>query len=322
MNIKRIAVATGGVFVAIKILNEIYRKTNHFRNQWTVLEEYQRRIPKDAKLVNFGSTYSKFAFGSYQELGLCGCSMALEAQSIEMDSLLFAEYSDYFATDCIVLFVIAPCTLLLYRDEEHISSGQYYEVLSPKKIPNYDIRKDLKQKNPLYFNPKLIQYIFNDELPQNIYDKYPAHISEYNSKARIQSQVKGWTELFGLKDLQSIKFSTKNNQDMKQTTKILEELLNDCIKKGFHPAIVIPPFSDRMNMHFSDEFVDEVLHKNIKIAIGNNNIPVFNYRKHEAFQQDYRSYGDGGFCLNKRGSLKFMKLLLHDLAESELKKFL
>ena len=62
----------------------------------------------------------------------------------------------------------------------------------------------------------------------------------------------------------------------------------------------------------SDAFGDATL-GGIERKMKERGVPFLNYRKDERFQSELSLFTDGGYKLSRRGSLKYMKILLADV---------
>lgn len=303
-------------FIIILFLtaNYLYKQTNNYSNCRLDIKNYIKGIPYDLQMVNLGSTYAKYAFGTYEDMNINGCDLSLQAQSLEMDYAILKQYADHIAPGGVVVFVVAAACLLLYREVG--VNLLYYDVLDKNNNPLYEWRGKLESVFPLLFHPRKIKMLIKDTKRKNdIYDRYPTNLDDVQSEKALKDLVGVWKKLFSLHDMKSVDFSEENRKVMQRNREILGEMLDLCQKKGFRPVIVVPPFSIRLNQYFSEEFKEKVIRQNIRDAVQERRVPVLNYQDDEQFQNAIELFADGGFKLNRRGSQIFLSRLTKDLQQ-------
>ena len=302
------------ILIIFLLVNNLYKKTNYYNNQILEISKYHKENRNNLKIVNLGSTYAQFAFGNYDELKLNGFSFALQSKSLKLDYKILLKYSKWLSEKCVVIIPLAPC-LLQYENDDYKSDLLYYDVLGKDINNKYSFKQQIKHNFPIIGNPKKLFYIFKDQdRYETIYDKYRCMRSEVATHTQMKELTSTWMKIFKLNDLKTPDFSATNVNTITSNIKILNEILELCKIKQFRPVMVIPPFSTELNSYFSDQFVNKALTEHLlKISL-KFNIPLIDYRSDSAFK-DAICFIDGGFCLNKFGSQKFMKLLFKDLNE-------
>ncbi len=302
-----------GVIVLL-LLNSLYRRSIAYKNTNVDILKFKNKIPENLKLVSFGSTYAMYAFNSYSNLNLNAFNFSIEAQSLEIDNILLRKYSSHLAPGAIVVFGLAAC-VTYYRYSMVTNKLRYYDFLNKNDIPDYSIIKALKHYFPLplfHLKRMVKSYIKQREL-KDIYTNYPSSLSQDMMKKNMKGMANGWISLFNLCDLKQKDNNSNNEQNKNFNTKLLRSMFEFCLSKGWKPIVVITPFSDILNKYFGDEFISFSLGDMVNKASENLDVEILDYRTHPSFQQDYNLYLDGGFRLNLKGSIKFVKLLLQDL---------
>ncbi len=295
----------------ILCINELYKKTNDYKNSKIDIKFFLDDMKSDLRIVNLGSTYSKFAFGTARELGLAWGDFSLQSQSLEMDYAILKKYAYKIAPQGVVIVVIAVC-LLLYRETG--DNYLYYDLFKGKENSQFKIKTKLKSFFPLLLHPKKFMGLVMDKaLYYDIYDSYPVQVSKKKSLDEMEHLYKVWTKLFQLKNFEACNLGEENIRTIEQNCKILGDIINLCLDKNLRPIIVIPPFSKRLNIFFPEEFKDMILKQTIDKAVNNRDIPVLNYQDDEMFQEDTELFADGGFRLNRRGSKLFIRRFAEDL---------
>lgn len=90
------------------------------------------------------------------------------------------------------------------------------------------------------------------------------------------------------------------------------EFVDFCRKQGFLPVVACTPLGRDLNSYVSDAFGNATL-GGIERKMKERGVPFLNYRKDERFQSELSLFTDGGYKLSRRGSLKYMKILLADV---------
>lgn len=299
------------ILLGLMFLNQLYMKTNEYKNTQLDIQKYIDGVPYDLKFVNFGSTYAKYAFDTYDDLYMSGFNFALQSESLEMDERILHQYVNHIKPNGIVVIVVAACLLLFKGQNDNLL---YYKILSKENIPQYKFGRKMKSKYPLFFYPKKIKKIIKDSKKMySIYDKYSAMLDVNNSQNEMDNLVNVWKKLFGLSDLRKPNLSQENKEVLSSNCEILKRMLSYCSEKELRPVVVIPPFSMQLNQYFSDEFKEKIISDNIKKITDEINSPFLDYQDDEMFQDAPELFCDGGFRLNHYGSQLFVKRLAFDL---------
>ncbi len=300
--------------IAYILLTSIYRNSIAYKNANVAILKYQGDIPDNLQLANFGSTYSMYAFNSYNELRINAFNFSIDAQSLEIDERLLSKYASHIAPGATVIFGLAAC-VTYYRYSMVSNKTRYYEFLNKKDIPNYSLSCAVRHYFPLSLGrlKAMAGAIVRHHEEKDIYAGYPSSLSREAMELNMQGMANGWIKMFHLADLKQRDSNVDNEHNKDFNTTLLRSMFEFCLSKGWKPVVVITPFSDILNKYFGDEFIATSLGDMISKATDGLNVDVLDYRLHPAFQQDYSSYLDGGFRLNKKGSIKFVKQVLNDL---------
>lgn len=300
--------------IAYALLNSIYRKSIAYKNANVAIQKYHKDIPENLQLVNLGSTYSMYAFNCYDELRLNAFNFAIDAQSLEMDERLLKRYSSHIASGATIIFGLAAC-VTFYRYSMTLNKTRYYGFLNKKDIPSFSLLCALRHYFPLSLGcmKALLGTIIRHNEEKGLYSGYPPVLSREAIELNMRAMANGWIKMFHLTDLKQRNTNMDNEHNKDFNTSLLRSMFEFCLSKGWKPIVVITPFSDILNKYFGDEFINTSLGDMVNKATDRLQVDVLDYRVHPAFQQDYTSFLDGGFRLNKKGSIKFVKLVLNDL---------
>lgn len=98
------------------IANAIYKRTNHFNNQFIDVRKYwdMATFPNNLQVVNLGSNHPKFGF-DYSETGIKAVNSAVGPQTLEYDFAILRKITPYLAKEAFVIIPICLLELFLYR---------------------------------------------------------------------------------------------------------------------------------------------------------------------------------------------------------------
>jgi len=302
------------LIVGYFVLNYLYRHSMAYRNQLYDIQKLKKSIPDNLNVANLGSTYSMYAFNSYEQLKLNAFNFALDAQSLEIDNVILKKYSSKLSKSAVVILGLGAC-VPFYRYDMVNDKTKYYDIFNRDEIPNYSVLSFIRSKLLLSLSKvkSMISVWIKMNEKQDVTDGYPSYISSEQREKNMKSMADCWIKLFNLKNLKEEDHSAVNFANKQYNTKLLRSMLEYCIENNWKPVITIPPFSKDLNSHFGDSFINSVLMDMINEAKDGMDIPVMDYRTSPDFQSDYTSFVDGGFRLSKSGSKKFTKKLFSDL---------
>ena len=301
------------IFVSVVIFNCLYKRTNSYKNDCFDIESFQGGLTDNISMVNLGSTYSKFAFGSYDKLFLNAKDLSIQAQSVDVDYAIVKRYYQHFSEGCIVVICLAACCMLYEGNDNPL----YCKIFKRKENPKYTLRAKLSSIFPLLLTPKKIKKIVKKEVKFNtIYDSVAPFMTDELSDKYLKGMADGWKTMFKLDDLKDpANIDGKNRDAINRNTEILKGILEFCLKNKFRPIIVVPPFSSKLNQYFSHDFTSEVIDNSVMRACDGKKIPFLNYQWDSEFANREDLFADQGFRLNMAGSEYFLRKLSNDLLQ-------
>jgi hypothetical protein len=303
-----------GLFIFC-ILNVLYKRSWHY---YFSEEQHCNRI-KDGTwdIVNLGSSYSRYGF-DYEGTGLKGYNLGFSAQFFYYTNLMLKQYSRYFNENCIVL-IIVPDLCFAREGKGFYNSDRYIKMIDKELLQNeYTIWKYFfNVVFPIIGKPRLLLSLFKEYfnimrgerqncsmlIAGNPYDRKGAF-------EQAQKRCNSWCRQFSLLDTQSDTISDELDSIFPRTQKILTNMIQYCIDRGFRPVLVVTPVSCVLNSLLSEGFLKRVLFDNIEKA-NLQNIPILNYLKDDRFQ-DIRWYLNSDM-LNLNGRWAFTKVVIEDL---------
>ena len=305
-----LALTISGIIVLF-IANALYKRTNHFNNQFVDVRKYwdMSTFPKDLQVVNLGSNHPKFGF-DYSETGFKAMNCAVGPQTLEYDFAILRKITPNLASGAIVIIPICLLKLFLYRQKSRSVHAKYYTFLSREDIVDYSKLEQIRLlKYPLIFNPRLLRFVIRDvpkdtrlELTENPMKDTVA----LNKDA--DNWINCWNREFDI-SLPNPKLSKENESDISQNICILREMLEYCKLHNFKPIITILPVTKYLSSRFTDEFIHEHILRYIDAA-NSVNAPVLNFLKDERFTAPELYINS--FFMNRRGRRLFSHEFLYN----------
>lgn len=296
------------------IANAIYKRTNHFNNQFTDVRKYwdMATFPNNLQVINLGSNHPKFGF-DYSEADVQAMNCAVGPQTFEYDFAILRKITSHLAVGAYVLIPVCLLKFFLYRQKNRGTHAKYYTFLEKNSIVDYNKMEQIKLlKFPLLFNPRLLRYIVRDvkkdtrlELTENPMKDAAALNNDANS------WIDCWNREFDI-TLPTPILSEENKNEILQNISILRKMLEYCKSRDLNPVITILPVTDNISSRFTDEFVQEHILRYINAA-NSVKAPVLNYLNDERFTASELYINS--FFMNKKGRKMFTKEIINRILD-------
>ena len=291
------------------ILNMLYKRTNYYRNSLIQVEKF-KAVPDNLEIVNTGSSYAKYAF-DYSETALKGFNFGLQPQSLSYDFKILKQYAPNLKKKCIVQIVLPNLVFGFLDYENDNANTKYYHFLDTKAIINYSKFKYLTRiVFPIISARSSVRYIVKDVLKDDSYNQSVNAMTKDQVEKQALNRVEGWKKQFDLNSTVTCNYPDKLKNIFDDTTELVGNMIEYCLKNDFKPVLIIPPTSEIINNMLSKEFIEDVLYSNI-IKSNKKCVPVLDYLYDKRFQ-DYKLYQNADF-LNKIGRERFTKVVIDDL---------
>lgn len=302
-------------FIVLLLLALLFYRTNFYQNSILPIQGYSK-MPDGIDMINLGSTYSMYSFNAYKELNLNGFNFALPHHSLEMDNVVFNNYSSKLSPGCIVAIVVSACTCF-YRNDQNSDSSLYYYILKRSQIPYSSIFKQISSHAPFIVRPKeLFRFLKDKSLAKDITDYWDLPCPREKEDLLMKQLSDCWIKMFGLKNLKSTDVGDSLMSTVDFNLDQIDKIIHYCILNGFRPVLVIPPISQKLYHYFSEEFYSFFWGKKLRRFQHSYDIRIFDYHNHPIFNNNTSLFCDGGFRLNKQGSIIFMRSFLSDLTKN------
>ena len=300
------------VLITPFVLNYLYKRTNHYSNQYMDVLKFKNRSEDGEKLqiVNVGSNHPKFGF-DYTGLDVKGENWAVGPQTFEYDFAILRKNAPYLALGAVVVVPICLQNFFLYRQKNRAVHAKYYAVLEPKDIVGYNIKEKISNYLfPLLFHPKYVRYILKD-IPKDI--RLELLSNPFHSESELIKDasfwINCWNKEFGI-NIPSLEISEENKRDIQQNIRLLKEMIEYCNQHGFKPVIAILPVTDYLSSRFSEDYLQTHVLRYIKESVIGET-PVMNYLEDSRFTD--ASLYINSFFFNQNGRRAFTKQFVSDL---------
>lgn len=300
------------VGVVYIFLNNLYKRTNHFNNQFVDVRKYWdiSKFPKDLELINLGSNHPKFAL-DYSECNIKALNCAVGPQTFEYDFAILRKITPYLSEGAKVVIPICLLKFWLYRQDYRGTHVKYYTFLPSGDIVNYSKSEYLKTiKYPLLFNPRLLRYVIRDIKKDSRLeaDANPLK-SDLELKKDADLWINCWNKEFGI-ELPNPILSKTNKESIEVNVKILQDILEYCKLHGFKPIIAILPVTSYLLSKFTKDFIQSHILRYINEA-NVVDAPLMNYLSDDRFISPNLYFNS--FFMNKIGRKKFTEVFVNDV---------
>lgn len=298
-------------------LNSLYKRTNHYNNQFVDVRKYWSKdgVPDGLQMINVGSNHPKFGF-DYSDTDINGANLAIGPQTFEYDFAILRKNVLHLAPKAVVVFPICLQNFFLYRQENRTIHVKYYTFLNPKDIVGYTQKERFSELDfPLFFHPKRLRYLIKDSRKDSRLEWTENPLksaTELNKDADFW--IRCWDREFNI-HIPSLEISEKNEEDISQNIRLMKEMITYCHEHGLQPVIAILPVTEYLSSRFSEEYLEKRVFNYIYES-AKAGAPVFNYLKDERFTSP--ALYINSFFFNKKGRKAFTKVMLEDMKQKGL----
>lgn len=298
--------------VAAFFLNELYKHTNSFRNQFIDISKYRKSnvVNNDTEILNLGSNHPKFGL-DYSETDVSGVNCAVGPQTLEYDFAILRKITSTIDYNGCVVIPICLLKMFLYRQVYRTVHYKYYTILSPSDIVGYSYtEKIINLWFPLFFHPRNIIRFIKDVKKDNRLDlDHNPLTTEEELNKDADMWINSWNKEFDIQ-LPTPELSQANKNDIRDNIRILRGMLEYCKSHGMKPVLVILPVTEYLSTRFPDDFVNNHILSYLKEA-NTVGAPIMNYLRDKRFTSP--DLYINSFFMNKKGRKKFTKVFVEEL---------
>ena len=297
------------LLVLFFIVNALYKRTNHYKNQTWQVERFQK-IPNGIEMAAVGSGPGLYDVDlkSSVENGFNFCQAP---QSWMYGYRVLRTYQQKLKTDCIVMLIVT-CPLNFAEKKSTASAAyheQYYGSLPPEDIDMYSRWRNFLRKFPLLRHPKWAFRIIKD-IPAFDLDHNEKKLGSAEAEDSARGLLNDWLKQSGLHDLMNPSQSEKQREAMEKRKGWLKQTLDICEENKWRPIFVIPPMCGEVCHMVSPEFKEEFVLRPLE-EVGGGKYRILDYFNEDEFQSN-DLYCSAPF-MNRYGREKFTKRLLEDV---------
>lgn len=296
----------------VYILNELYKRTNAYRNQFVDVRKFSVNggVGDNLEIVNLGSTHPKFGF-DYSDIDIKGENWAVRPQTFEYDFAILRRNVAHLSKGAVVVIPVCLLSFFLYRKNNRSSHVKYYGFLSRENIVGYSKKEKWSiYMYPLLFHPGCLRFLVKDVKKDDMLaaeQNFCKNDDELKKNAAFW--IDCWNKEFSIK-LPSPSLSQENRKDISNNIQILNEMIEYCLSKDLKPVLTILPVTSYLYSQFTLEYIER--HLLTYIAEANKaKVPVLNYLADERFTDP--SLYINTFFFNAIGRKKFTKQFIIDL---------
>lgn len=296
------------------VMNKVLLKSNWYKNLFVDFNHerypdnvwYRKHDERNYDLVNLGSNCSKYAF-DYSDCDIKAMNWAPGSQTLIDDFKLVKNFHSILKDGGIVLITIMPFTSI-NKKVGFMDVFKYCYSLDSTLIDKKYITKCLiMKKYPILFGKTAIKALIKilikrDYFYSNEHWKMQNNpLSDEQLKEDAANWINNWKKQFNINDL-SAPLTEENQVGRQIRIKIMRNLIDFCIQRGYRPIYVIPPSTKYLTNYFTDNFKKIYIYDFLKSV--ERDIPTFDYLSNCEEFSDYNLYFNSYF-FNQRGAKKF-----------------
>ncbi len=260
-----------------------------------------RNIPANLDIINLGSSHSAaFRFSDVKEV--TGWNFALPAQTLYYDFEILKQYSSHLQNNAVVLIPVSFFTFLSTPNHDRTLVNRYYLILDNASVIDANPVRAWFVRNVPLLTVKNIFDVFLTA-PQSFDKETIVTLTLDNLDSKAVRTRRDWSRMRGNRP--EMEFIDSNK-------KIMQDMLNYCMEKGFRPVMVSTPLHHSMQLAYS---ADELaFFKSLPKAFAARypSVPYLDYSFHDSFTTEALLFSDNNH-LNPRGELLFTHYLREDL---------
>lgn len=311
-------VGFGGV--TLLFLNALYKRTNHWKNQFLFEKNfisnlgYRDNLSRNLEVVNLGSNPAKY--GLFYE-NIRGQNWATGSQGLEMDFEILKYFHSYLKEGGIVLIPIMPFTAIsqyiktkkeYWNDNYYIKFAKIIDPYQTRQLPN-GVKILKKVRYPLIFDPTLIRYLFVDTPKDNSLEVSEQTMSAVELEHDADKWIEGWKKEFDATNVKDF-LSDKYTPYREESVAILQSIIEYCKERNIKPVLLTIPMSKYLSKKFSDDFRKKMINDFVgELKI--DGILFLDYMFDLRF--DNPALYNGSFFLNLKGRKLFSTQVMKDL---------
>lgn len=307
--------------VTLLVLNALYKRTNHWKNQFLFEKNfisnlgYRDNLSRNLDVVNLGSNPAKYGL-FYEDAR--GQNWATGSQGLEMDLEILKYFHSYIKEGGIVLIPIMPFTAIsqyiktkkeYWNDSYYIKFARILDSSQTRQLPNGS-KLLRKIKYPLIFDPLLVRYLFADVPADNSLGITEQTMSSVELEHDADRWINGWKKEFDAASVKDFVIDSKYSPYREEAVAILRQIVEYCKERNFKPVLLTIPMSKYLAKKFSADFRQKMIYDFVN-ELNIDGLMFLDYMFDKRFS-DVSLY-NGSFYLNSNGRKNYSTQILEDL---------
>lgn len=133
-------------------------------------------------------------------------------------------------------------------------------------------------------------------------------MSEDELRRDAENWMRGWARQFGIADFEA-PLTAENLESRKVRVKVLRDLVDFCVERGYRPVYVIPPVERHLAEKFTKQFKEIYIYGYLKDVA--RDVPLLDYTNDPEWQSADLYFNS--FFLNRRGRKLFTECVVKDV---------
>lgn len=278
-------------------------------NDW-----YRKHEERNFRIVTLGSSGAKWAF-DFTGTGVKGMNWAQQPQTLTEDYRLLRNFHSILSKGGVVIITIMPFTGL-NKQTGMLDALKYLKIGAHEPIEPQQIEVAARfARWPILFGKPalkaLLRYLTGrDQAPapptgsQGNVNPLSAEALEADARLFID----GWKRQFGISSWEA-PLTPANAEGRLYRLKLMRELVDFCLERGYRPVYVIPPVTQHLAQYYTPTFEELYVYSFLRDVA--RDIPLLDYSKCKDLQRDELYFNS--FFLNAAGRHLFTRRVLADL---------
>ena len=275
---------------------------------------YREHDERNFDIVNLGSSGGKWAF-DYNDTWIKGMNWAQQPQTLLEDYNLLRNFHSILRKDGYVIITIMPFTSL-NKTTGVMDAMKYLKIGSHSPIQPYKLKyAQLKAEYPILFKKRALKELLKYFLKKEKIISYNVNTTlEYNPMNEEQLKqdaadwIECWKKQFNISDFDA-PLTSENQKGRNYRIKLMQEMIDFCIERGYKPVYVIPPVTEYLSKYYTSSFEKNYIYNFLHEV--NRNILTLDYSKRKNWKSKDLYFNS--FFLNSKGRKLFTKQVLMDI---------
>ena len=275
---------------------------------------YRNHEERNYDVVNLGSSGGKWAF-DYTDTGVMGMNWAQQPQTLLEDFNLLRHYHSILRKNGYVLIVIMPFTGL--NKETGLRDAMKYLKLETQgqAIQPYMYKEACRYAEyPILFGKSAIKALIKYMIGRDKhYDTNKVNLernpmSEPELERDAERWMEGWKHQFSISDFEA-PLTEENMQGRDYRIKLMRELVDFCVERGYQPVYVIPPVTEYLANKFTQKFRQLYIYDYLEQI--DRDVKLLDYSDNKELMDKDLYFNS--FFMNRNGAKFFTNRVLSDL---------